>query len=174
MLEPRIGSCANCTGCDRLGVEILSTFLVLSVAWKTLKGGACTCADYNLCHFWSNFEMGDLRWFRSKPYQVRRCRPLAGPLRIRHIAPAATLPLSYQITSGLPTYRHHLLCHVNAAQPAPIGWPESVSHQTGRPLAQTWCSSVICRRTSNTWTKPEASSTSGALRSSPSDAPLVL
>ena len=22
--------------------------------------------DYNLCHFWSNFELGDLRFFRSK------------------------------------------------------------------------------------------------------------
>ena len=26
--------------------------------------------DFNLCHFWSNFELGDLRWLRSKPYQV--------------------------------------------------------------------------------------------------------
>ena len=26
--------------------------------------------DYNLCHFWSNFELGDLRWFRSSQYQV--------------------------------------------------------------------------------------------------------
>lgn len=23
---------------------------------------------YNLCHFWSNFELGDLRFFRSKAY----------------------------------------------------------------------------------------------------------
>jgi alpha 1,2-mannosyltransferase len=23
---------------------------------------------WNLCHFWSNFEIGDLRWWRSKPY----------------------------------------------------------------------------------------------------------
>lgn len=23
---------------------------------------------YNLCHFWSNFELGDLRFFRSRPY----------------------------------------------------------------------------------------------------------
>lgn len=27
----------------------------------TTRGG-----DYNLCHFWSNFELGDLRFFRSK------------------------------------------------------------------------------------------------------------
>ena len=24
---------------------------------------------YNLCHFWSNFEIGDLRFFRSEAYQ---------------------------------------------------------------------------------------------------------
>ena len=23
---------------------------------------------YNLCHFWSNFELGDLRFFRSRAY----------------------------------------------------------------------------------------------------------
>lgn len=27
--------------------------------------------EYNMCHFWSNFELGDLRWFRSAQYQVR-------------------------------------------------------------------------------------------------------
>ena len=25
--------------------------------------------SYNLCHFWSNFEIGDLNFFRSKAYQ---------------------------------------------------------------------------------------------------------
>ncbi len=25
--------------------------------------------EYNLCHFWSNFEIGDLNFFRSKQYQ---------------------------------------------------------------------------------------------------------
>ena len=25
--------------------------------------------EYNLCHFWSNFEIGDLRFFRSEAYQ---------------------------------------------------------------------------------------------------------
>jgi alpha 1,2-mannosyltransferase len=31
-----------------------------------------TAADgsYNLCHFWSNFEIGDLNFFRSKAYQA--------------------------------------------------------------------------------------------------------
>ncbi|KXS10264.1 glycosyltransferase family 15 protein, partial [Gonapodya prolifera JEL478] len=24
--------------------------------------------EYSLCHFWSNFEIGDLRWFRSEEY----------------------------------------------------------------------------------------------------------
>jgi len=24
---------------------------------------------YNLCHFWSNFEIADLRFFRSQAYQ---------------------------------------------------------------------------------------------------------
>ena len=27
--------------------------------------------SYDLCHFWSNFELGDLRWFRSAAYQVQ-------------------------------------------------------------------------------------------------------
>ncbi len=59
------------------GDDVLSEFVVLSIARRTLKlkGGAFAGADYNLCHFWSNFEMGDLRWFRSEPYQVRLCRP---------------------------------------------------------------------------------------------------
>ncbi|ODV61525.1 mannosyltransferase YUR1 [Ascoidea rubescens DSM 1968] len=26
-------------------------------------------SDYNLCHFWSNFEIANLNFFRSKPYQ---------------------------------------------------------------------------------------------------------
>lgn len=26
--------------------------------------------SYGLCHFWSNFELGDLRWFRSPQYQA--------------------------------------------------------------------------------------------------------
>jgi len=26
--------------------------------------------SYNLCHFWSNFEIGDLNFFRSKAYQA--------------------------------------------------------------------------------------------------------
>lgn len=30
-----------------------------AINWKT---------DYNLCHFWSNFEIGDLNFYRSKPY----------------------------------------------------------------------------------------------------------
>ncbi len=25
---------------------------------------------YNLCHFWSNFEIGDLNFFRSRQYQT--------------------------------------------------------------------------------------------------------
>lgn len=25
---------------------------------------------YNLCHFWSNFEIGDLNFFRSRQYQM--------------------------------------------------------------------------------------------------------
>lgn len=25
--------------------------------------------SYNLCHFWSNFEIGDLNFFRSRPYE---------------------------------------------------------------------------------------------------------
>jgi hypothetical protein len=25
--------------------------------------------EYNLCHFWTNFEIGDLRFFRSKEYR---------------------------------------------------------------------------------------------------------
>lgn len=25
--------------------------------------------SYNMCHFWSNFEIARLSWFRSKPYQ---------------------------------------------------------------------------------------------------------
>jgi alpha 1,2-mannosyltransferase len=28
----------------------------------------CLDGDYNLCHFWSNFEIGDLRFFRSPEY----------------------------------------------------------------------------------------------------------
>ena len=24
--------------------------------------------NYNMCHFWSNFEIARLDWFRSKPY----------------------------------------------------------------------------------------------------------
>lgn len=36
--------------------------------------------DYNLCHFWSNFEIGDLRFFRSEAYlqffnNLDRCVP---------------------------------------------------------------------------------------------------
>lgn len=27
-------------------------------------------SKYNLCHFWSNFEVGDLRFFRSEQYQT--------------------------------------------------------------------------------------------------------
>lgn len=27
-----------------------------------------TDSDYNMCHFWSNFEIADLNFFRSKPY----------------------------------------------------------------------------------------------------------
>ncbi|CED85436.1 glycosyltransferase family 15 protein [Phaffia rhodozyma] len=27
-------------------------------------------AHYNLCHFWSNFELGDLNFWRSEPYQA--------------------------------------------------------------------------------------------------------
>lgn len=30
---------------------------------------------FNRCHFWSNFELGDLRWFRSSQYQVSRTAP---------------------------------------------------------------------------------------------------
>ena len=26
--------------------------------------------SYNLCHFWSNFEIGDLNFFRSEAYQA--------------------------------------------------------------------------------------------------------
>merc|ERR1711976_1033917 len=26
-------------------------------------------ADYNLCHFWSNFEIGDLRFWRGRQYK---------------------------------------------------------------------------------------------------------
>lgn len=26
--------------------------------------------SYNLCHFWSNFEIGDLNFFRSNAYQA--------------------------------------------------------------------------------------------------------
>ena len=33
-----------------------------SVRLCAVQGG------YNLCHFWSNFELGDLRFFRSRPY----------------------------------------------------------------------------------------------------------
>ena len=31
--------------------------------WVTAEDGG-----YNLCHFWSNFEIGDLTFFRSKAY----------------------------------------------------------------------------------------------------------
>ena len=58
---------------------------------KLLHGGLCSCwpglqGGYNLCHFWSNFELGDLRFFRSRPYLdffdwLDRCAPAstAGP-----------------------------------------------------------------------------------------------
>ncbi|KOS22846.1 Glycolipid 2-alpha-mannosyltransferase 1 [Escovopsis weberi] len=32
--------------------------------WLSNDGGE----TYNLCHFWSNFEIGSLEWLRSKPY----------------------------------------------------------------------------------------------------------
>ena len=31
--------------------------------WVTADDGS-----YNLCHFWSNFEIGNLNFFRSKEY----------------------------------------------------------------------------------------------------------
>ena len=30
--------------------------------------GAGKEGEYNLCHFWSNFEIADLRFFRSEAY----------------------------------------------------------------------------------------------------------
>ncbi|KAI8884585.1 glycosyltransferase family 15 protein, partial [Backusella circina FSU 941] len=34
------------------------------LSWVTEDGGQ----SYNLCHFWSNFEIGSIAWLRSKPY----------------------------------------------------------------------------------------------------------
>ncbi len=36
--------------------------------------------EYNLCHFWSNFELGDLRFFRSKVRATPECSTVAGGL----------------------------------------------------------------------------------------------
>lgn len=36
---------------------------------NTLRGQRDTPEEYNLCHFWTNFEIGDLRFFRGKEYQ---------------------------------------------------------------------------------------------------------
>lgn len=34
-----------------------------------VDNGDFDTSDYNLCHFWSNFEIGDLQFFRSKQYK---------------------------------------------------------------------------------------------------------
>ena len=34
------------------------------LGWISNDGGE----SYNLCHFWSNFEIGALKWLRSKEY----------------------------------------------------------------------------------------------------------
>lgn len=36
---------------------------------NTLRGRRNAQEEYNLCHFWTNFEIGDLRFFRGKEYQ---------------------------------------------------------------------------------------------------------
>lgn len=36
---------------------------------NTLRGRRDAKEEYNLCHFWTNFEIGDLRFFRGKEYQ---------------------------------------------------------------------------------------------------------
>lgn len=36
---------------------------------NTLRGQRTAAEEYNLCHFWTNFEIGDLRFFRGKEYQ---------------------------------------------------------------------------------------------------------
>jgi mannosyltransferase len=34
-----------------------------------VDGDAMEGEKYNMCHFWSNFEIARLDWFRSKPYE---------------------------------------------------------------------------------------------------------
>lgn len=36
---------------------------------RNLWGQRQSEEDYNLCHFWTNFEIGDLRFFRGQEYQ---------------------------------------------------------------------------------------------------------
>lgn len=36
---------------------------------NTLRGKQNVQEEYNLCHFWTNFEIGDLRFFRGREYQ---------------------------------------------------------------------------------------------------------
>lgn len=42
---------------------------ILKDADNTLRGKHNAKEEYNLCHFWTNFEIGDLRFFRGKEYQ---------------------------------------------------------------------------------------------------------
>lgn len=34
-----------------------------------IDNGDFETSNYNLCHFWSNFEIGDINFFRSKQYK---------------------------------------------------------------------------------------------------------
>lgn len=36
---------------------------------NVLRGRRNAKEEYNLCHFWTNFEIGDLRFFRGREYQ---------------------------------------------------------------------------------------------------------
>ena len=54
--------------------------------------------EYNLCHFWSNFELGDLHFFRSKARSTPDCAVMLGGLFA--VRSAAAAPISTYVRAS--------------------------------------------------------------------------
>ena len=127
--------------------------------WRAARGAGMF--DHNgdrwsLCHFWSNFEIADMDWFRAEDYQKYYRHLLAqggfyhervsNPLLLFHdeISPTALLTLSLSLSLPLPVGR----CRRPLARPGhaarPCAYPPLFRHWL--PARQPLCLSGQCAR----------------------------